>query len=69
VSILGCCSAPRSVVVEWQALLAVRSVRKVFALTNFLPFAVESRAVNAFVRVTVTFASSSDRDIGNRIEV
>jgi hypothetical protein len=62
-------TTPRSVVVERQTLLAVRSIGEMLALADLDSLPVESGAVNALVGVTVTLATGTDGDISDGVEV
>lgn len=69
VSVLGCGTSPRGVVVERQTFFAIGAVSVVFALANLPPFAMESCAVNALVSVTVALATGTNCNVSDGIEV
>lgn len=68
-SVLGCGTSPRGVIIERQTLFAIGTVGVVLALANLSSFSVESGAVNALVSVTVALATGTNGNIGNGIEV
>lgn len=62
-------STPWRVVIERQTLFAIWPVGVVLALANLLSFSIQSGTVNAPVGVSITFASSTDSNISNGVEV
>lgn len=68
-SVFGCGTSPRGVIVEWQTLFAIGTIGVVLALANLSSFSVESGAINALVGVTVALAASTNCNIGDGIEV
>lgn len=67
--VLGSGSSPWSIVVERQTLLAIGAIGVMFALANLSSFTIQPCAIDALVGVSVTFATGTNCNISDCIEV